>query len=204
MYKEGNLSCGNSHFLLRTVHTVLTLVSENPPVRPSSTGSFSFGSLLRSYPDCASLKNAQGRPTVSVGSTDDLIDWSRYQRFPSPGSPSDGSIVVLLWAPARLPALFLCFQGAGARGPVRAEHGTPLRPQGWTHSPRWASQSQLWRAPLDSSLWHSLPENEADAEERWEMDRVLRASYCLWLQLVFSVTEPSKCPSFLPPFLPSR
>lgn len=125
-----------------------------------------------------------------------------HRRFPSPGSP-EGSIL-FCFGQQESPSSVPVFQGAGAPGPVLAEHSTPLGPQGWTHRPGWASQGQLWPSLLDSSLGTAYLRMKLMLRRGKVGDgQSQKPPYCFWLQLVFPVTGPSKLPSFLPPFLPS-
>lgn len=100
-------------------------------------------------------------------------------------------------AGALLPTLFLCLhRGRGtwpSPGPAR---DTSL-------ATSWASQRQLWGAALlDWSLGHSYPRMRRMLRKGKLRDGRSAESILAALQLVFSVTELSKFPSFLF-FLPS-
>lgn len=129
--------CGNSHFLLRRASAVLPLVSENSPCPPRLQWQLfpleACVGLIQTL--CASLQNAQGRSrgeghtTVSgwigVGST----------ALPSLASPSDGTILVFLWAAALSPiSVPVLPQGQGHGAQAWLSTSTPLWPQGWTHT----------------------------------------------------------------------
>lgn len=101
LYREGNLPCGNSHFLWRTVHAGLTSVSKNPPHHPhASEDSFALwmaaatpGLIQTLSP---SLKNARDQPRRQSPSTNIDIQ-AVIQDFSCPASrPSEAAFQLSL------------------------------------------------------------------------------------------------------------